>query len=71
MFMKISDRKFWISCNEDSSKLTVTWIDDVKQKEVILLLQGEKFTIYEVIQRLEKWSLLSDNELYKLSMGEL
>lgn len=71
MFININNRKFWISCNKDSSQLTITWVEDTTNRECILLLDGERFTIYEVIQRLEKWSQLTDSELLKLVKGVL
>ena len=71
MFLTTNNMKFWISCNTDDTNLTVTWLDDEMQKEYVLLLNGERFSIYDVIQRIEKWSAMQPSELRKLAMRVL
>ena len=69
--MNINNRKFWVSSNKDNSKLTVTWINDVTQEEIILISGGDNWPASDLIARLEQYSQDSYKNLMSRSKGVL
>ena len=67
MRMTINDREFNISITPENG-LVLTYIDKQLEREYVLITNGsDRWTIQELLERLEKYSTMPLNELRHLA----